>query len=127
MARALQPPPAARTTLCLMPLLAGLAGLGATPAAVAQTAPSTLPGPQLKLALGRSASMVYEPRRLPAAQPLADPQAGAAAPSLGLEFRSPPAQRDGLRSVLRVQLSSDAALQFRPRRGGLAVSYRAEF
>ena len=94
---------------------------------VAGQAPSTLPGPQLKLAPGRSASVVDEPRRLATPQPLADPLAAAMSPSLGLAFRAPPASRDGPRALLRVQLSGDAALQFRPRRGGLAVSYRAEF
>lgn len=104
--------------------LAWLACAGS--AAFAQHTPSPLPGPQLRLALSPVASMVYEPRRVPAASPLADNNLDGAAPSLGLEFKSP-AKRDGPRALLRVQLSADSALQFRPRRGGLAVSYRAEF
>ena len=104
--------------------LAWLACAGS--AAFGQHTPSALPGPQLRLALSPAASVVFEPRRLPAASPLADANLDGAAPSLGLEFKAP-AKRDGPRMLLRVQLSADAALQFRPRRGGLAVSYRAEF
>lgn len=104
-----------------------LAGTCAAAPPVLQGAPTALPGPQLRLAIGPSASMVYGPRRLAAPQLLPDPQAAAVPPSLGLEFRAPAASREGPRALLRVQLSGDAALQFRPRRRGIAVSYRAEF
>jgi hypothetical protein len=92
----------------------------------APEAPSPLPGPQLRLVLGSRTAMVYEPRSPAPPLPLAGQQ-GQAAPSIGLEFRTPPSHANGPRGLLRVQLSSDAALQFRPRRGGLAVSYRADF
>jgi hypothetical protein len=45
---------------------------------------------------------------------------------VGLEFRSRSGARD-LRNLLRVQLTSDSSLQFKPRSGGLAVSWRSEF
>jgi hypothetical protein len=106
-------------------LLLVAAGLSAR----AADAPAALPAGQLKLALGPHTSMVYEPRRLPSPLPLQADGAAveAAAPSLGLEFRTPSATRDGPRGLLRVQLSGDAALQLRPRRGGLAISYRTTF
>lgn len=48
---------------------------------------------------------------------------------VGLEFKRASSQWSGLKtgSLLRVQLSGDANLSFRPRRGGLQVSYRAQF
>lgn len=48
---------------------------------------------------------------------------------VGLEFKRAASQWSGLKtgSLLRVQLSGDANLSFRPRRGGLQVSYRAQF
>lgn len=90
------------------------------------SAPSALPEAQLRLVLTPRTTMVYEPRRLANPLPLAGDGQREAPPSLGLEFRSPPSQH-GPRSILRVQLSGDAALQFRPRRGGLAISYRTQF
>lgn len=116
--------PAPGLPLCLLLCLLLLGG--ARPCGAAPDAPSPLPGKQLRLALGPRTSVVYEPRPLPPRQPLAV-QPGDAAPSVGLEFQAPPGHASGPRSLLRVQLSADAAVQFRPRRGGLAVSYRAEF
>lgn len=107
------------------PLLAALLTVTG-PCAAAPDAPSPLPGLQLRLALGSRTSMVYEPRPLPPNQPLAV-QPATAAPSIGLEFKGAPSHAAGPQSLLRVQLSADTALQFRPRRGGLAVSYRAQF
>lgn len=43
--------------------------------------------------------------------------------SVGLAVHSRSASPQGLRSLTRVQLSSDASVQWRPRRGGLLVSY----
>lgn len=95
-------------------------------AAVAAVAPAPLPGAQLRLSLSPNRALVYEPGRLSAVNPLSAVDGVATRPSFGLEFRSPAAhQRPS--SLLRLQLSADAALQFRPRRGGLAVSYRAQF
>ena len=102
------------------------AGCGAAPDVTRLTAPAALPAAQLRLQLTSRTTMVYEPRRLSTPLPLAAEGQGETPPSLGLEFRSPPSQH-GARSILRVQLSGDAALQFRPRRRGLAISYRAQF
>ncbi len=108
-------------------LLTGLtAASQAAPDSTRLTAPPALPAAQLRLALTSRTTMVYEPRRVATPLPLAGDGQGETPPSLGLEFRSPPAQH-GARSILRVQLSGDAALQFRPRRRGLAISYRAQF
>lgn len=120
-ASAARPLPPAPALLLALVLLSAAAPSGAAP-----DAPSPLPGKQLRLALGPRTSVVYEPRPLPPQQPLAV-QPGDAAPSVGLEFKAPPGHASGPRGLLRVQLSADAAVQFRPRRGGLAVSYRAVF
>ena len=111
----------------LAPLWLGLPQAGvAQPDAIHLSAPSPLPQAQLRLVLTPRTTMVYEPRRL--ASPLAMAADGQveAPPSVGLEFRSPPSHT-GARAVLRVQLSGNAALQFRPRKGGLAISYRNQF
>ena len=98
----------------------------AAPDATRLSAPPALPAAQLRLVLTSRTAMVYEPRRLATPLVLAGDGKSEAPPSLGLEFRSPPSQH-GPRTILRVQLSGDAALQFRPRRGGLAISYRTQF
>lgn len=96
-----------------------LLALGAGQAAAAD------PG-MLQMPLGERVRMTYTPRpwqpdTLPP-QDLAREQTRA---SLGLEFASP--SKDGPRSLLRVQLSGDSALNFRPRGGGLSVQYRSRF
>lgn len=80
--------------------------------------------PMLAMPLGPRTRLIYEPRRLPPPNAFADAQ--PTPPSLGLEFKGPDANQ-GPRGLLRVQLSGTSAVQFRPRRSGLAVSYRAEF
>ena len=110
------------TVLCLVLPQAALAA----PDATRLSAPPALPAAQLRLVLTSRTAMVYEPRRLAVPLPLAGAGQSEVPPSLGLEFRSPPSQH-GPRAMLRVQLSGDAALQFRPRRGGLAISYRTQF
>lgn len=84
--------------------------------------------PTLGLPLSSRARLVYEPRP---SRPWAEssPAALAGAPAedkLGLEFKTVSAT-SGAKNLLRVQLSASSALQFRPRGGGLNVSYRAQF
>lgn len=55
--------------------------------------------------------------------------AGSGRPvALGLAVQSSRGSAvSGLRSLTRVQLSADSSLQWRPRRGGLHISYRSNF
>lgn len=80
----------------------------------------------LQLPLNDRLRMTYTPRPWqPAVQA---PQEVAREPqraNFALEFASP--AKDGPRSLLRVQLSADSALNFRPRGGGLSVQYRSKF
>lgn len=46
--------------------------------------------------------------------------------SLNLDFRRK-SQHQQAKDLLRVQLSADSVLNFRPRGGGLTVTYRAQF
>lgn len=46
--------------------------------------------------------------------------------SLNLDFRRK-SQHQHAKDLLRVQLTADSVLNFRPRGGGLAVTYRAQF
>ncbi len=109
-------------------LTAGLAsGVLAAPPAGAANGPLLAAGSSklvLALPLGQRTRLIYEPGRVLPPNPLADVQ--PAAPSLGLEFKGPDANQ-GPRGLLRVQLSGNSAVQFRPRRSGLVVTYRAEF
>jgi hypothetical protein len=98
----------------------------AEPVLAAPNAPSPLPGAQLRMTIGKRTTLVYEPRTLAPAQPMVV-QPTAAAPSIGLEFKGSANPAAGVSSLLRVQLTTDAAVHFRPRRGGLAISYRAQF
>ena len=101
-----------------------------TPLATVAATPSfttALPmAPTLRLGVNERVNVVYEQPRWQGQTPVAEllpPQARA---SLGLEFRSPAASQ-GPRSILRVQLSGDSVLNFRPRGGGMAVTYRSQF
>ncbi len=113
--------------------LAGLAlGLGAACQAApdaqpAGPAPAPLPQAQLRLALTPRTAMVYEPQRVPSPAELADRSVAPVPHALGLEFRTPSASAHGPESVLRLQLSAGAALHLRPRRRGVALSYRVQF
>lgn len=83
--------------------------------------------PVLTLPLSGNTTLIFQP---PEQRPWGDfPGTRPDAPekAFGLEFK---AGRDtgGLpKHVLRVQLSSKESLQFRPRGGGLAIAYRAQF
>lgn len=93
---------------------------------VAASAPAFAAEP-LRLDLGSQTRLVYEPK--PWSPTHALPQdAGRAPPQamLGLEFAGRSATRD-VKSLLRVQLSADSMLNFRPRGGGLHVTYRSTF
>ena len=46
--------------------------------------------------------------------------------SLGLEFRRKSSSQ-AAKDLLKVQLTSDSALNFRPRGGGMVVTYRSQF
>lgn len=81
----------------------------------------------LKLALSPGARLVYTPKPWAPATALPE-DAGRAPPQaqLGLEFAGRSASKD-VKSLLRVQLSADSVLNFRPRGGGLTVTYRSTF
>jgi hypothetical protein len=53
--------------------------------------------------------------------------AGALRPRFALEFRAKAATKDLRDGLLRVQMSGDAALHFRPRSRGLQITYRERF
>lgn len=99
------------------PAQSGLAG------AMPQVAVSA---PALRLGLDDRVNLVYE-RRLQSGvgQPV-DLLAHPPRTSLGMEFRTPNGSQ-GPRSILRVQLSGDSVLNFRPRGGGMTVIYRSQF
>lgn len=106
----------------------------ANAAAVMPTSASPWQGPaaearqgELKLGLTQRTQLVYEPRPWQPATPLpTDYTVRRPQPSLGLEFKS--ASKDqSVKSLLRVQLSGDSVLQFRPRGGGMTVTYKSQF
>jgi len=84
--------------------------------------------PALRLPLSRRAQLVVQTRPWQPVDALTAQTLPATAqqPSLGLEFKAK-RPTDGALSLLRVQLSGESVLQFRPRGGGLAVSYRSQF
>ncbi len=81
----------------------------------------------LKLELNERARLVYTPKPWAPATPRPE-DAGRAPPQaqLGLEFAGHSASKD-VKSLLRVQLSGDSVLNFRPRGGGLTVTYKSTF
>jgi hypothetical protein len=122
--------PTARTMLTGL-VAAGLAlGVYAEeadpPRGAVWTSPNRFDRPVLRLNLSARTRLVFQP----AEQRPWGPYPGLAPepqqPALGLEFKSSK-PGSGLRHALRVQLSSKESLQFRPRGGGLAVTYRAQF
>ncbi len=113
----------------------------AAPASWIGTAPSSASGPvatafggpqrgqaQLELPVSAHAHVFYEPKPWQPDEP-APSAAGLPPPraSLGLGFKTAPSGAAGMKGLLRVQLSSDSALHFRPRGGGLTVTYKAQF
>lgn len=84
-------------------------------------------GPPLQLELTPQTRVTYQPKPWTPAQVL--PQDMGRAPAqaaLSLEFAGRSATRD-VKSLLRVQLSADSVLNFRPRGGGLTVTYKSSF
>ena len=85
----------------------------------------------LRFELGsRTQLLVQPPQRLAnssAALALEEPRVSEA--GVGVELKLRPASRSPreLKQLLRLQLSQRSALQFRPRSGGLAITYREEF
>jgi hypothetical protein len=59
--------------------------------------------------------------------PLGGSSAGASRPRFALEFRAKAVAKDLRETLLRVQLSGAGALHFRPRGGGLQITYREQF
>jgi hypothetical protein len=97
---------------------------------VIRIAPPAVPSarkPTICLPLSPRARRVSEPRPV---RPWADANASTFGPPaqarLGLEFRTV-SPTSGARSLLRVQRSGGAALQFRLRGGGLTVACRGQF
>lgn len=119
-----------RITLLCAALAAGSVPVEAQVPAQVQAAPAPLSNafdrPALTLALSERTTLVFQP---PERRPWGEYPGLAPEPArqaFGLEFKA--ARASGLPPhVLRVQLSSKETLQFRPRGGGLAVTYRAQF
>ena len=82
--------------------------------------------PTLRLGINETLNVVYVQPRWQGQTPVTELLAPQPRASLGLEFRSPAASQ-GPRSILRVQLSGDSVLNFRPRGGGMAATYRSQF
>jgi hypothetical protein len=82
--------------------------------------------PALILPLGERARLVYEPRPQTPLQQAGIETGPSPEHRVGLEFKGTSAAGD-VRNLLRVQLAGDSALHFRPRGGGLNVSWRAKF
>ena len=82
--------------------------------------------PVIGLPLSERTRLIYEPKPV---RPWADNNGLTQQRSeqrVGLEIRNRSGTRE-LRNLLRVQLTSDSTLQFKPRSGGMAVSWRSEF
>jgi hypothetical protein len=82
----------------------------------------------LQLQVSQHAHVFYEPKPWQPTDP-APWAAGQPPPraSLGLGFKTAPSSAAGVKGLLRVQLSGDSALHFRPRGGGLTVTYKSQF
>jgi hypothetical protein len=86
--------------------------------------------PSLRFDLGsRTQLLVQPPQRLAGgAYGLALEPSRVSETGVGLELKLRPASNSrDLKQLLRLQLSQRSALQFRPRSGGLAITYREQF
>jgi hypothetical protein len=85
------------------------------------------PDPQQRVALTLDTQVVHQPLSWQPRGGNPDLQGSATTQAtLGLEFRrKSPAQ--SYKDLLRVQLTADSMLNFRPRGGGLVVTYRSTF
>ena len=76
----------------------------------------------------RTSVLFERSRAAPLAEPTAPRVMAAAATRVGVEFR-PVSAGNALKPIgaLRVQLSDSSTLSFKPRRGGVLVSWRSQF
>lgn len=132
---------AARAALALAVAAFGCAASGpalaqamANAAALLPSSPTPWQGPasdarqgELRVGLTPRTQLIYEPKPWQPATPLpTDYTVRRPQQSLGLEFKA--ARKDqSVKSLLRVQLSGDSVLQFRPRGGGMTVTYKSQF
>lgn len=84
-------------------------------------------GGLLRVPLNGRTAVVWEPARWrPSLPHPADAAAPAPVERLGLDFRAT-GPADAPRALLRVQLSAQSVLNFRPRGGGMLVTYKSQF
>ena len=85
------------------------------------------PNPQQRVALTVNTHVVHQPLSW---QPRGGSPELQASPStqstLGLEFRRKSSTQSA-KDLLKVQLTADSALNFKPRGGGMVVTYRSQF
>lgn len=85
------------------------------------------PDPQQRVALTINSEVLRQPLSWQPRGGLADLQSGATRQtSLGLEFRRKSSTQSA-KDLLKVQLTADSALNFKPRGGGMSVTYRSQF
>lgn len=112
-------------------VIAGALGLAAAAECQAQVLANPQsawqPSPQQRVALTLNTQVVQQPLSLqprggnPELQAIPTTQA-----SLGLEFRRKSSSQSA-KDLLKVQLTADSALNFKPRGGGMVVTYRSQF
>jgi hypothetical protein len=95
---------------------------------VAQEVAQLSQRPSLAFELGPRTRLLLQPPQRNALTPAeaGSPLQRASESGVGLELKLRPARRTP-QQLLRLQLSQRSALQFRPRSGGLAISYREQF
>lgn len=85
------------------------------------------PDPQQRVALTVNTEVVHQPLSWQPRAGVADLQPGPTTQaSLGLEFRRRSSTQSA-KDLLKVQLTADSVLNFRPRGGGMVVTYRSQF
>jgi hypothetical protein len=85
------------------------------------------PDPSKRVALTMNTQVVQQPLSWQPRGGNTDLQASPTTQaSLGLEFRRK-SSTQAAKDLLKVQLTSDSALNFRPRGGGMVVTYRSRF
>jgi hypothetical protein len=126
-------PRAPRLPLLCAAFALATAAVLATPPCTAQPMPvaplsdqALGPTRTVRLPLGARTNLVVEQRTWQPPAQLTDPANPPPRAALALEFRSP-SRGDVARSLLQVKLSGDSALNFRPRGGGVTITYKAKF
>ena len=85
------------------------------------------PSPQQRVAVTLNTNVVHQPLTWQPRGGNPDTHAQPSAQSsLGLEFRRKSGSQSA-KDLLKVQLTADSALNFRPRGGGMVVTYRSHF